>query len=139
MRLVDIDIDVTVEADEAYAAKVEHCAKIVKTVLLRRPFLKASTYRIASARGGERVMKLTIIGAAPEVTLPHSPPRKPEPPSSNVPTSAEHACTRPHPDEDPAFVGGRLDTVARLGVNSALPGIAQPHRTCPPSSPASAR
>lgn len=34
MRLVRIDIDVTVDADEAYAAKVDHCAKIVKNCLV---------------------------------------------------------------------------------------------------------
>lgn len=34
MRLVSIDIDVAVDADDAYAAKVEHCAKIVKNCLI---------------------------------------------------------------------------------------------------------
>lgn len=34
MRLAAIDINVTVDADDAYAAKVDHCAKIVKNCLI---------------------------------------------------------------------------------------------------------
>ena len=53
-------------------------------------------------------MKLTIIGGGPGYTAAFA-AAKPElkSPSSNAPTSAERACTRLHPDEDAAFVGGR--------------------------------
>ena len=34
MRLTAIDIDVTVDADDAYAAGIDHCAKIVRSCLV---------------------------------------------------------------------------------------------------------
>ena len=52
MRLVDIDIDVTVDADEAYAAKVEHCAKIVKNCLITASIFEGINVSHSVRRGG---------------------------------------------------------------------------------------
>lgn len=52
MRLVGIDIDVTVDADEAYAAKVEHCAKIVKNCLITASIFEGINVSHSVRRGG---------------------------------------------------------------------------------------
>ena len=52
MRLVGIDIDVTVDADEAYAAKVDHCAKIVKNCLITASIFEGINVSHSVRRGG---------------------------------------------------------------------------------------
>ena len=50
MRLVGIDV--TVDADEAYAAKVEHCAKIVKNCLITASIFEGINVSHSVRRGG---------------------------------------------------------------------------------------
>ena len=52
MRLVGIDIDVTVDADEAYAAKVDHCVKIVKNCLITASIFEGINVSHSVRRGG---------------------------------------------------------------------------------------
>ena len=52
MRLVGIDIDVTVDADEAYATKVDHCAKIVKNCLITASIFEGINVSHSVRRGG---------------------------------------------------------------------------------------
>ena len=52
MRLVGIGIDVTVDADEAYAAKVDHCAKIVKNCLITASIFEGINVSHSVCRGG---------------------------------------------------------------------------------------
>ena len=52
MRLVGINIDVTVDADEAYAAKVDHCAKIVKNCLITASIFEGINVSHSVRRGG---------------------------------------------------------------------------------------
>lgn len=50
--LVGIDIDVTVDADEAYATKVDHCAKIVKNCLITASIFEGINVSHSVRRGG---------------------------------------------------------------------------------------
>ena len=51
-RQLGINIDVTVDADEAYAAKVDHCAKIVKNCLITASIFEGINVSHSVRRGG---------------------------------------------------------------------------------------